>query len=58
VRTLDPRRDERVLAALISGPVGHLVGGLIDWLALLGALGRRRLARLITGARDADGNRG
>jgi hypothetical protein len=57
VRTLDPRRDERVLAALLTGPLGHLLAGLIEWLALLGAMGRRRFARLIASAREAGRNR-
>jgi phosphate/sulfate permease len=35
VRALRPRPGERALAWVVTGPIGHLVAGLIDWIALL-----------------------
>jgi hypothetical protein len=35
VRSLRLRPDERVLAWVITGPIGHLVAGLIDAATLL-----------------------
>jgi hypothetical protein len=33
----------RLAAWLVCGPVGHLVAGVVDWLALVGRYGWRRL---------------
>ncbi|MGI8801830.1 MAG: hypothetical protein ACR2KV_06600 [Solirubrobacteraceae bacterium] len=35
MRRLRLRPSERVLAWLVTGPVGHFAAGLIDWLELL-----------------------
>ncbi|MEA2297704.1 MAG: hypothetical protein QOF77_640 [Solirubrobacteraceae bacterium] len=45
MRELRLRPDERVLAWLITGPVGHLVGGVIDWATLLARWGWARARR-------------
>jgi hypothetical protein len=38
----------RVAAWLVTGPLGHFAGGLLDWLAFARALAAQRLARALT----------
>lgn len=36
-------RPERVAARLLTGPVGHLVAGVVDWLVLLARIAWARV---------------
>jgi len=36
---------DRLAAWLVTGPLGHLVAGVLDWLALIGRLGVDRARR-------------
>ena len=38
---------ERVAAWLLTGPIGHLVAGAIDWVAVLAPHARERLGRSV-----------
>jgi hypothetical protein len=42
-RRLSP--STRVLAWIYTGPLGHLYGGVVDWLVLLWRLALRRVGR-------------
>jgi hypothetical protein len=46
-RRLPP--STRVLAWLYTGPVGHLYGGLVDWVALLWRLALARVRARVRG---------
>jgi hypothetical protein len=45
VPTLRPRRIDRVLAWLVTGPLGHLAAGLIDCAVLVARLAWTRMRR-------------
>jgi hypothetical protein len=47
VRALRPRPHERLLTALVTGSLGHLVAGVADALVLSLVLLRRRLRALL-----------
>jgi hypothetical protein len=49
VRLLRLRPGDRALAWLVTGPIGHLAAGLIDWAALLIGLARARARRSAQG---------
>jgi hypothetical protein len=38
----------RLAAWLVTGPLGHFAGGLVDWLAFARELAAQRLARALT----------
>lgn len=35
---------EKLAAWLVTGPIGHFAGGVVDWLALLAHVARARMA--------------
>jgi hypothetical protein len=39
------RRRDRVLSWLITGPLGHLAAGLVDWIVMVARHQRARLRR-------------
>jgi len=45
MRPLAPRTGERFVGWLVTGPVGHLVAGVLDWMELLIRLGWARTRR-------------
>jgi len=42
---------DRLAAWLVTGPLGHLVAGVLDWLVLIGRLGVDRARRWRSGRR-------
>lgn len=42
----------RALAWIYTGPIGHLYGGLVDWLVLLWRLALARVRARVRGARN------
>jgi hypothetical protein len=47
VQTLDLRPADRLLAWLVTGPIGHLIAGLTDCAVLVGRLAWARIRRRI-----------